>query len=262
MNFIKYILEETKNNLSSQKFIYSMWWIILLLWLWQIASLFIHKIMLASPYQTFSTLIEMFGRSTFWEAVWITANRAIVSIILWWFIGFIFGVMAWLNSNIKNLLEPIRWMIMSISPIIVVSIAMMWFWMGTQMVIFIASLLLAPIVYVNTIKWIQMVDEKIIEMANVYKFNIFEKLIHIYIPALIWPLSAAMTIVVTAWMRMIILAEVLWTNSGIWYEFSFTKSDMNTPELFAWVVVTLIFVWIAEYLIFKPLENYLLRWKK
>jgi len=30
-----------------------------------------------------------------------------------------------------------------------------------------------------------MVDEKIIEMANVYKFNIFEKLIHIYIPALI-----------------------------------------------------------------------------
>ncbi len=70
-----------------------------------------------------------------------------------------------------------------------------------------------------------------------------------------------MTIVVTAGMRMIVLAEVLGTNSGIGYEFSFAKTDMNTPEVFAWVIVTLVFVGIAEYLIFKPIENYLLRWR-
>ncbi len=261
MTYIKQISKDTVDYLKSKKFIFSVLGLILLLGLWQIGSLLMHEIMIASPYQAFSALVEMFGRVRFWEASFITAQRMFAGVLIGGFVGFALGIMAGLNENIKNLFEPMRWMIMSISPVIVVGIAMMWFGMGTQMVISIAALLLAPIVYVNTIKGIAMVDENILEMANVYKFSLSQKLKHIYIPALVGPLSAAMTIVVTAGMRMIVLAEVLGTNSGIGYEFSFTKTDMNTPELFAWVVVTLVFVGIAEYLFFKPIENYLLRWK-
>jgi NitT/TauT family transport system permease protein len=258
----KNLYNDIQSYLKSKKFIYSVLGLVLLLALWQFASLMMHEIMIASPYQAFKALFRMFGTERFWEASWITAQRAIAGVLIGGFAGFIFGILAGLNENIKNLFEPMRWMIMSISPVIVVGIAMLMFGMGTQMVIIIAAVLLAPIVYVNTIKGIAMVDDNIIEMANVYKFSIRQKLTHIYIPALIGPLSAAMTIVVTAGMRMIVLAEVLGTNSGIGYEFSFAKTDMNTPEVFAWVIVTLVFVGIAEYLIFKPIENYLLRWKK
>jgi len=260
-NYIKQAGTDALDYLKSKKFIFSVLGLVLLLGLWQIGSLLMHEIMIASPYQAFTALIDMFGRTRFWEAVGITAQRAVAGVLLGGFAGFFFGIMAGLNENIKNLFEPMRWMVMSVSPVIVVGIAMMWFGMGTQMVVAIAALLLAPIVYVNTIKGINMVDEKVIEMADVYKFSLAQKLRHIYIPALVGPLSAAMTIVVTAGMRMIVLAEVLGTNSGIGYEFSFTKTDMNTPELFAWVVVTLVFVGIAEYFVFKPIENYLLRWK-
>ena len=255
---INYTIEYIKSN----KFIYSVLGVLLLLSLWHIASMFMHEIMLASPLQSFIALSEMIKTEYFWTAVWITAKRAFAGILLGGTIGFIFGIIAGLNENIKNLFEPLRWMVMSISPIIVVGIAMMWFGMGTEMVVFIAAFLLSPIVYVNTIKGIEMIDEKIIEMANVYKYSTFQKLRHIYIPALIGPLSAAMTIVITAGMRMIILAEVLGTNSGIGYEFSFAKADMNTPQIFAWLMVTLAFVGIAEYLFFKPIENYFLRWKE
>lgn len=262
MSYLKTYNTEITDYLKSKKFIFSVLGIFLLLGLWQLGSMTMHEIMIASPSKTMSALIEMFGKERFWSAIIITGQRAVISIFLGGFIGFFFGIMAGLNENIESLFEPIRWMVMSISPVIIVGIAMMWFGMGTQMVISIASLLLAPIVYVNTIKGIAMVDEKVIEMADVYKFSLIQKLRHIYIPALVGPLSAAMTIVVTAGMRMIILAEVLGTNSGIGYEFSFAKTDMNTPEVFAWVVVTLVFVGIAEYMIFKPIENYLLRWKE
>ncbi len=261
MSYLKIVYTETTEYLKTKKFIYSVLGLVLLLALWQFASLMMHEIMIASPYDAFKALFRMFGTERFWEASWVTAQRALAGVLIGGFAGFVFGILAGLNENIKNLFEPMRWMIMSISPVIVVGIAMLMFGMGTQMVIIIAAILLAPIVYVNTIKGIEMVDENIIEMANVYKFSIRKKLAHIYIPALVGPLSAAMTIVVTAGMRMIVLAEVLGTNSGIGYEFSFAKTDMNTPEVFAWVIVTLVFVGIAEYLIFKPIENYLLRWK-
>ncbi len=261
MNSVNKITADLLDYLKSKEFVFSVLGIFLLLGLWQLASLTMHEIMIASPVKAFVALLEMFKNQRFWEACSITAQRMALGILLGGTVGFVLGVFAGLNENVKNLLEPTRWMIMSISPVIVVSIAMMWFGMGTEMVVAIAAFLLSPIVYVNTIKGIEMVDEKIVEMANVYNFSLMQKLRHIYIPALVGPLSAAMTIVVTAGMRMIVLAEVLGTNSGIGYEFSFAKTDMNTPQVFAWVIVTLVFVGIAEYMIFKPVENYLLRWR-
>ncbi len=261
MNYFKQSYKNLVQYFKTEKFIYSSLGLLLLLALWQISSFFVHEIIIASPLQAAKALLNMFGSDRFWEATFITFQRAFVGILLGGSIGFILGIFAGLNENIKNLFEPLRWMIMSISPVIVVVVAMLWFGMGTQMVIFIAALLLSPIVYVNTIKGIEMVDEEIIEMADVYKFSITQKLWHVYIPALVGPLSAAMTIVITAGMRMIVLAEVLGTNSGIGYEFSFARTDLNTPEMFAWVIVTLIFVGVAEYFIFKPIENYFLRWK-
>lgn len=262
MSYKEQILNDVTEYLKSSKFIYSFLGVFLLLGLWQIGTYYMHEIMLATPLQTFNALSEMVKTDIFWTACGITAKRAFFGVLLGGIVGFVFGIIAGLNENIKHLFEPIRWMVMSVSPIIVVGLAMMWFGMGTEMVIFIAAFLLSPIVYVNTIKGIEMVDEKIIEMAKVYKFSVIQKLEHIYIPALIGPLSAAMTIVITAGMRMIILAEVLGTNSGIGYEFSFAKADMNTPQIFAWLIVTLAFVSIAEYLFFKPIENYFLRWKE
>lgn len=261
MHRLKNAAKQIGDYFTGKRFVYSLLGLILLFAVWQIGSFFVHEIIIASPISAFSALFDMIHRPTFWEACRVTAQRAIAGIFIGGVVGFVFGIFAGLNENFKNLLEPIRWTIMSISPVIVVIIAMLWFGMGDTMVIFMASVLLSPIVYVNTMKGIEMVDENIIEMADVYRFSFFRKIQHVYIPALIGPLSAAMTVVVTNGMRIIILAEVLGTNSGIGYELSFARTDLNTPELFAWIIVTLLLVGFAEYALFKPLEDYLLRWK-
>ncbi len=261
-NYIKERLKELRDFIKSKTFVMYLLGTAFLLAIWQIASMLLHEIMIASPYDTSRTLIDMFNDESFWQASSVTAQRIAAGVLLGSGIGFLSGFFAGLNKNIETFLEPMRWVVMSISPVIVVGIAMLVFGMGTQMVVFISSLLLSPIVYVNTIKGIQMVDDKVIEMANVYKFPLLKKIIHIYIPAIIGPLSAAMTIVITSSVRIIVLAEVLGTNSGVGYEFSLAKSQINTPNVFAWVLVTLGFVAIAEYLIFKPIERYFLRWKE
>ncbi|PID92440.1 MAG: ABC transporter permease [Bacteroidetes bacterium] len=255
------IWEDLSTYLGTSKFIFSVLGVILLFSTWQIASLFMHDIILASPLKSFSALFRMMASSRFWNATLVSVERMSAGILLGGLAGFILGILAGLNEKLKHLLEPTRWLIMSVSPVIVVVIAMLWFGMGTKMVISISSFLLAPIVYVNTMKGVEMVDEQIVEMARVYKFNTLQLLRHIYIPALAGPLSAAMTIIITTGTRMIVLAEVLGTNSGIGYELSFARTDLNTPELYAWVLVTLILVGMAEFLFFKPLENYFLRWK-
>jgi NitT/TauT family transport system permease protein len=255
------IWKDFKNYLGTAKFIFSLLGIILLFASWQVASYFMHDIILASPIKAFSALFRMMGTGRFWSATLVSVERMAEGILLGGLACFVLGIFAGLNEKFKHLMEPTRWLVMSISPVIVVVIAMLWFGMGTKMVISISSFLLAPIVYVNTMKGIEMVDERIVEMADVCQFSTGQKLRHIYIPALAGPLSAAMTIIVTTGTRMIVLAEVLGTNSGIGYELSFARTDLNTPELYAWVLVTLILVGMAEFMFFKPLENYFLRWR-
>lgn len=255
------LYKDLKYYLKSKKFIFSALGILLLFTSWQIAAFFIHDIILASPVKAFSALLKMSLTSRFQEAFVESVFRMIAGIGIGGIVGFIFGVFAGLNERVKYLLEPIRWMVMSISPVIVVVIAMLWFGLGTKMVVVISAFLLAPIVYVNTMKGIEMVDDNIIEMTEVYKFSLMQKLLHVYLPALTGPLAAAMTIVITTGTRMIVLAEILGTNSGIGYELSLARSELNTPELYAWVLVTLIIVGVAEFLIFKPIENYFLRWR-
>lgn len=254
-------LNSISKSFELKSILYSIAGLGLLLEIWQIGAMSMHQIIIASPSQAFGALLKMSATDHFWQATWITTQRALISIMLGGAVGLLLGILSGLNKNIQKLFEPIRWMVMTISPIIVVVIAMLWFGMGTQMVITIASVLLAPIIYVNTIKGIEMVDDNLIEMAKIYQFTPGQKLWHIYLPALSGPLSAAMTLVITAGIRMIIMAEVLGASSGIGYELSFASTDMNTPVLFAWVIVSLIFVGIAEYGIFKPIESYLLRWK-
>ncbi len=262
MHFIKSQIHTLLEYLKSRTFVFSLLGVVLLFAIWQIGSMTMHEIMIASPYRTFEALMQMFGDNSFWQASGITAKRIFSGVLIGGVVGFFLGLLAGLNKDIEILFEPIRWVVMSVSPVIVVGIAMLIFGMGTQMVVVFSSILLSPVVYINTIKGIQMVDDKIIEMANVYKFPLLKKIIHIYIPAIIGPLSAAMTIVITSGVRITVLAEVLGTNAGIGYEFTLAKAEMNTPVVFAWLVVTLGFVAIIEYFVFKPIENYFLRWRE
>ena len=129
MKYIKEKQKETLEYLTSQTFIYSVLGIILLLAIWQVGAVFMHEIIIASPLQTFNALFNMFGSERFWSATFITSQRAVAGILLGGFAGFVLGIFAGLNENIKNLFEPMRWMVMSISPVIVVVIAMLWFGM-------------------------------------------------------------------------------------------------------------------------------------
>jgi len=233
---------------------------LLLLALWQILSLCIHDIILASPARALRALWEMIGTPTFDSQFRVTLGRIFLGIFLGGLFGFILGIAAGLNEDIKNILAPLRWLLLSISPVVLVVMAMLWFGMGSTMVVFITSVLVSPIVYVNTVAGIEMVDESLVEMARFYKFDLFMLIRHVYTPAIIGPLSAGMVLVTCMGARVVLLAEILGANEGIGYALGVTRSNMETPQLFAWVVVSLAIVGFIEFLILRPAERHFMRW--
>ncbi|RZO10718.1 ABC transporter permease subunit [Pseudomonas moorei] len=176
--------------------------------------------------------------------------------------GFVLGLVAGLDSRVRGVLEPLRWLLMATPPVIVVVLAMMWFGMGSTMVIFMTMVVLAPGVYVNTVRGMALLDPQLLAMARVYRFGFWLRLRHLYIPALAGPLCAALLIAGSSGIRIVVMAEVLGAQEGIGFALANAQSAFDSGTLYAWVLVVLLLVAVLEFALLQPLQRRLTAWNQ
>jgi len=150
--------------------------------------------------------------------------------------------------------------LMAMPPVVVVVLAMLWFGLGSSMVIFITTLMMAPGMYVNTVKGMLHVDRKLIEMTQVYRYGAWLRLRHLYLPALSAPLLAALLIAACGGVRLVVMAEVLGAENGVGYALANARGTFDTAELYAWVLLILGLVALLEFVFLQPLQRRLGRW--
>jgi NitT/TauT family transport system permease protein len=240
--------------------VYTIGGVLFLFVLWQMLAMTSNKLAIASPLETARALAVLLGTPPFHEHFWVTLGRVFTGIFLGGTIGFVLGVAAGLRREVYLFLEPLRWISMSIPPVTILVLALFYLGLGTAMVITFAVLMLWPIIYVNTVKGMQLVDRDLEEMACLYKFPLGMRVRRLYVPALAAPLGAGLVQVVCSGLRIVILAEVFGAMSGIGAAIQTSSSNLEVPQLFAWVMLSLLLVGIAEFALLGPIHRRLTRW--
>ena len=177
-------------------------------------------------------------------------------------LGWIVGLLAGLEPRLRSFLEPVRWVGMTIRAVIIAVMALLWFGLGDFTVIFVVALITAPSMYVNTMAGVLAIDPRLVEMGRVYRFSRRLMLTEIYLPGSASPALAGLTLATGIGVRAVILAEVLGAVSGIGHSFNRAKSYLETPEVFAWIVLLLVLMALLEFGILRPLRRRVLRWRK
>lgn len=229
---------------------------------WQLLSVAFHEIIIASPADTLLSLVKMLQTIDFWKNVGITIGRFVLGLLFGSLTGFVLGLAAGLNEKMRWLFEPFRWSLMTMPPVVLVVVSMIWFGMGSVQTIFVTALLILPIMYVNTIEGIQAVDERILEMGRVYKASSRMLIREIYLPGIGGPLLSGLTLSAGLGIRIVVLAELLGAYSGIGYEFSLARTNLDTPGLFAWIMVCLFLGGFIDLGILSPIRKHIMRWKE
>ncbi len=229
---------------------------------WQILSLVMHEVIVASPQATVTALVRLVQEGTVGRMVFITVRRLLLSLFFASTIGLSVGIIAGLKPRFRTFLEPVRWAGMTLPAVIIVVLAMLWFGMGSTQVIFVVVAIITPIIYVNTVEGILAVDERIIEMARVYRFSKRLLLTQVYLPAIGPAVLAGLTLATGIGIRAVILAELLGAFDGIGHSFARAQSFLNTPEIFAWILVCLMLMGALEFGVLAPLRRRLTHWKQ
>jgi NitT/TauT family transport system permease protein len=233
-----------------------------MLLVWQVVSLTLPRVTVASPAETFDALVGMMGDGELWSHFGRSLARLSVGLGAGAVAGITLGIAAGLNSRLRLFFEPMRWGAMTVPVIIISVLAMLWFGMGSVQVIIVTAIITMPTNYVNTLEGMLAIDARIIEMADVFRIPRRLRITQIYLPGISSAAMAGLTVASGIGVRASILAEFMGARDGIGHRLFLSWTFLDTPTLFAWILVTFGLLALVEFGVLRPIRNRLMRWRQ
>lgn len=227
----------TKRKQLQYKIIALVFWISV--W-WLIARMINQEIYVPSPIQTLEALIHNIGQADFWKTIMSTISRVVLGFLGACVVGILLGVLCGLHAFSYTLWHPIISAIKSTPVMSFILIAILWFRSG-NVPIFICFLMGLPIIWTSTVEGIRHVDNRLLEMAEVYQVHWKYRIGHIYFPSTIPYIRAAMITALGLGWKVTVAAEVLSNPKfSIGTKLSEAKIYIESAQLFGWTIVVIV----------------------
>lgn len=179
-----------------------------------------------------------------------TIGFSFIRIVSGFLLGLTFGVVLASASSCSKIIKELLYIPMSFikSTPVASFIILALIWLNSQnLSVFIAFLMVLPVIYENTLKGILNRDTKLLEMAQVFKMSPISKLKYIYVPSVVPFLTSAIASSLGMSWKAGIAAEVIGIPSGsIGEKLYQAKLYLNTGEVFAWTIIIIILSMMFE----------------
>lgn len=228
---------------------------------WQVMSLNYNSVIVPSPYETYLAFLDLIKSGELQTNLLISFKRQITGLTIGVLCGTATGILAGLIRPLEYFMLPLVNSLLAIPAIIFVVMAMVWFGMGTTMAVFLVTLLVFPLMHINTLEGIKSIDRAYLEMAKVFKIPALVKLKKIYFPGIVHSFIAGFSLSAATSVRLTIMAELIGAKEGMGQKIAISRSYLETDVLFAWVIIIIIIIIMLEWLVIRPLNRYANRWK-
>lgn len=199
-----------------------------------------NDIIFAGPADVVRSFLSLIPEPDFWRSIGWSFGKISLGFGMAFVSGILIGSLAFQFRLLRDILEPVILLIKSIPVASFVILALIW--IGSEnLSIFIAFLVVFPILYVNTITGLQSTDPKLLEMARVFSVRLPERIRYIYLPALVPYLTSGCRIALGMSWKSGIAAEVIGVPTHTIGEHLYiSKIYLATSDLFAWTIVIIL----------------------
>lgn len=236
----------------------ALWAVAFWLIVWEIASISIgQEILLVSPVDVLIKIKELAFEGEFWYAIGFTLVRIIGGFLLALVLGIVLAIVSVRYKFIRELLEPFIRTVKAIPVASFIILVLIWI-SSANLSVVISFLMVFPIIYTNIYEGIVQTDVKMIEMADVFKMDLKQRVRYIYCSQVIPYLQSACSISLGMCWKAGIAAEVIgMPDNSIGENLYNAKIFFDTPSLFAWTVVIICISIIFEKLFMKLISMYI-----
>ena len=225
------------------------------IFLWQAASSALqNNIILVGPLEVLWSLLSQILTMEFWKTIAFSFGKISLGFLLSFIAGIVTGGAAFRFPLLEDFLEPPMSFLKSVPVASFIILALIW--TGSKnLSLFIAFLVVFPMIYLHTIAGFRSADKKLLEMAKVFRIPPVKKLFYIYRPALLPHLISGCRVALGMSFKSGIAAEVIGVpDHSIGEKLYMAKIYLSTADLFAWTLVILVisaafealFLWILS----------------
>ncbi len=218
-------------------------WIVI----WQLVAVLVHnRIILAGPLDTLGALAGLVQTGSFWSSVWQTCGRILLGFVMGSVLGIALAYLAYRKSFVGDFLKPFVSVLKSVPVVSFVILLLIWF--GSRNIsVIICAMVVFPILYLATLEGLAATDDKILEMAHVFRMPVSRQIRFIFVPHLMPFWRSAFKLAVGMSFKSGIAAEVIGQPLGtIGNGLYLAKIYLETGELFAWTIVVVLIAFICE----------------
>ena len=223
---------------------------------WQLAAAAVGKeLLLPGPPAVMKKLIELASAETFWRTLARSILRVLTGILSAVVLGVLAGLFTHKSRLARELLSPIMTLLKSTPVASFIILALVW--LGREVVpVFIAGLMVLPVVWANTAAGLAGIDPQLLELAQVYRFPRRKTFRRIVWPSVLPHLRAALRSALGLGWKAGIAAEVLtvppYSIGKSIYE---AKLYLETTELFAWTAAVVALSFLIERVMLRLVDG-------
>lgn len=129
-------------------------------------------------------------------------------------------------------------------------------WIGSEnLSVFISFLVVVPMIYGATLAGLENMDQKLLEMSQVFSMPFLKKVRYLFIPAVHpYLVSSCRTALGMSW-KSGVAAEVSVPESSIGEQLCYTKLYLDTSGLFAWTFSIILISAVFEFVFLTLLKK-------
>ncbi len=216
--------------------IFSFW-----LGVWYLAATLIDKeIFLPYPHTVALRFLHLSGTAGFWATVAASLSRILRGFIFGVLLGGLLALLTHYLSVARGLISPF---LKAVRAVPVASFTLLLFlWLDNDAIpVFIALLMVTPIIWENLSAGLGALDKNLLEMAKVYRLPTEKTLGKIVFPQLRpYFYSGILTSLGLAWKSGIAAEVISYPSGGIGKSLGEAKTYLETADVFVWTVVVII----------------------
>ncbi|PLY11820.1 ABC transporter permease subunit [Sulfurimonas sp. CVO] len=235
--------------------------ILLFIALWDVGNQMYGNLVLPSPLETFKTLNAMLHDESVINEINTTLYRASIGFGISLIFGTALGLLAGFFATASMMSRPIVTIFVGMPPIAWIVLAMIWFGMGDETVIFTVIVASFPIVFVGALQGTRTLDGDLKEMAESFHFPWHMRFFDVYFPHIFsYVFPAWVSGLGMAW-KIVVMAELLATSNGIGASLAVARSQLDTPTALSIVVIMIGSLMFIEYIVLEPIKREVELWR-
>ena len=217
---------------------------------WYIAAALIDReIFLPFPHTVAARFLTLCKESEFWLTAAVSLWRILKGFVFGVILGFLTALFTHYVPFARSVISPALKTIRAVPVVSFILLAFLWLDNDT-IPIFIAILMVVPIIWENVTAGLSSIDKNLLEMARVFQLSKKTALLKIIIPSLSPHLySGAVTSLGLAWKSGIAAEVISYPTIAIGKAMNNAKVTIDTAEVLVWTVVVVLLSVIFENII-------------